>query len=53
MVYNPVGRQDEAIVVRVPVTTDKLAVMDANSKTVTCQVRSHEPMLSIRDYVDR
>ena len=38
MVYNPVGRQDDAIVVRVPVTTEKLVVMDANSKSVTCQV---------------
>ncbi|XP_065910012.1 lysosomal alpha-mannosidase-like [Dysidea avara] len=38
MVYNPVGRQDDAIVVRVPVTTEKLVVMDANSKSVTCQI---------------
>jgi len=47
MVYNPVGRQDEAIVVRVPVTTDKLVVMDANSNSVTCQVRSCDPVLKL------
>jgi len=50
MVYNPVGRQDEALVVRVPVTTDKLVVMDANSKSVTCQVRSCDPILRSYDY---
>jgi len=41
MVYNPVGHQDENIVVRLPVTTEKLSVMDSTSKTVTCQVRDH------------
>ena len=44
MVYNPVGRHDENIVVRVPVTTEKLSVMDATSKTVTCQVRPSDPV---------
>ena len=36
--YNAVGRKDEAIVVRVPVNTEKIIVMDSTATDIDCQV---------------
>lgn len=38
VVYNAISRKDEAIVVRVPVNSEKIIVMDASSNNVVCQV---------------
>ena len=36
--YNALSRKDEAIVVRVPVNTQDIFVMNANMSNVPCQV---------------
>ena len=36
--YNAISRKDEAIVVRVPVTDEKIIVMDATATNIACQV---------------
>ena len=36
--YNALSRKDEAIVVRVPVSTQDIIVMDATATTIPCQV---------------
>ncbi|XP_065912002.1 lysosomal alpha-mannosidase-like isoform X1 [Dysidea avara] len=38
MVYNPLSRNDDHIVVRLPVSRKDIAVMDTGSNDVTCQV---------------
>ena len=40
MVYNPLARHDDYIMVRIPVTRKDLVVMDTGSNDVTCQVSS-------------
>jgi len=41
MVYNPLSRHDDYIVVRLPVSRKDLVVMDNASNDVTCQVSSY------------
>ena len=38
MVYNPLSRHDDHIVVRLPVSRKDLVVMDTGSNDITCQV---------------
>ena len=38
MVYNPLSRHDDHIVVRLPVSRKDLVVMDTGSNNVMCQV---------------
>ena len=43
--YNAISRKDEAIVVRVPVNSEKIIVMDAMATNIACQVILHHVML--------